>query len=440
MRRLSCCMVLALSASILVSNSSAQQNASHSSTNAERQGLPAPPPGPVLGGDGTTNFIPLWTTPNYLLSSVIYQASGGNIGVGTTTPAATLDVNGNINAALTYGLGGFTVLSIGSPADQNVFVGFGAGSDNVAGQGVNNTFSGCYAGYRNTTGDRNTFDGCFAGHWNTTGQYNAFLGEDSGFSNTTGYSNTFIGMQAGYSNTTGWSNTFTGYNAGYNTTGVADTFIGDKAGLNNTTGNYDIYIANQGPSSGTESGTIRIGDSGQNATYISGIYNATVPDGVAVYINSNGQIGTLTSSLRFKDQVRDMGDSSSALMKLRPVTFFYKPEYGQGGRTLQYGLIAEEVAKVYPELVAYDNQGRPYTVRYQYIATMLLNEVQKQYRRSLEESAVIEAQQKQLDAQAQEIESLKQELKVQNANLQDRLSRLEQLAGREVQTVAQVKP
>ena len=98
------------------------------------------------------------------------------------------------------------------------------------------------------------------------------------------------------------------------------------------------------------------------------------------------------------------------------------------------------MAKVYPELVAYDNQGRPYTVRYQYIATMLLNEVQKQYRRSLEESAVIEAQQKQLDAQAQEIESLKQELKVQNANLQDRLSRLEQLAGREVQTVAQVKP
>jgi hypothetical protein len=440
MPRLSCCTVLALSAAMLVSNSSAQQTASHHSTNPERQGSPAPPPGPVLGGDGTPNFIPLWTTPDYLLSSVIYQASGGNIGIGTTTPAASLDVNGDINAALTYGIGGFTVLSIGSPADQNVFVGFGAGSDNVVEQGVNNTFTGCYAGYRNTTGDRNTFDGCFAGHWNTTGQYNAFLGEDSGFSNTTGYSNTFIGMQAGYSNTTGWSNTFTGYNAGYNTTGVADTFMGDKAGLNNTTGNYDIYIANQGPSSGTESGTIRIGDSSQNATYISGIYNATVADGVPAYINSNGQIGTLTSSLRFKEQVRDMGDSSSALLKLRPVTFFYKPEYGQGGRTRQYGLIAEEVAKVYPELVAYDNQGQPYTVRYQYIATMLLNEVQKQYRRAIEESTVVEAQQKQLEAQAQEIESLKQELKVQNASLQDRLARLEGMVGREAQTVAQVKP
>lgn len=439
MPRLSC-MVIALSVSILVSNSSAQQTASHRSADSERPGLSAPPPGPVLGGDGATNFIAIWATPDYLQNSVIYQASGGNVGIGTTTPAATLDINGDINAALTYGIGGFTVLSIGSPADQNVFVGFGAGSDNVAGQGVNNTFTGCYAGYRNTTGDRNTFNGCFAGHWNTTGQYNAFLGEDAGFSNTTGYSNTFIGMQAGYSNTTGSSNTFTGYNAGYNTTGVADTFIGDKAGANNTSGSSDIYIANQGPSSAPESGTIRIGDSSQNATYIAGIYNATVPDGVPLYINSDGQIGILTSSLRFKEQVRDMGDSSSALMKLRPVTFFYKPAYSNGDRSLQYGLIAEEVAKVYPELVAYDNQGQPYTIRYQYIATMLLNEVQKQYRRAEQQSAVVEIQQRELEAQSREIESLRQELKSQNASLQDRLSRLEGLVGREALTVAQAKP
>ena len=77
-----------------------------------------------------------------------------------------------------------------------------------------------------------------------------------------------------------------------------------------------------------------------------------------------------------------MGDSTSALMKLRPVTFLYKPEYANGEQTLQYGLIAEEVAKIYPELVAYDNDGQPYSVRYQYLSNMLLNEVQKQYRRA----------------------------------------------------------
>jgi len=98
-------------------------------------------------------------------------------------------------------------------------------------------------------------------------------------------------------------------------------------------------------------------------------------------------------------------------MKLRPVTFLYKPEYDEGDRTLQYGLIAEEVAKVYPELVAYDNDGRPYTVRYQYIATMLLNEVQKQYHRAEAAAKVVQTQQ-------QKIEELEQ-----------RLSRLESLIG-----------
>ncbi|MGA3056015.1 MAG: tail fiber domain-containing protein [Candidatus Korobacteraceae bacterium] len=144
-----------------------------------------------------------------------------------------------------------------------------------------------------------------------------------------------------------------------------------------------------------------------------------------MYINSFGQLGTSPSSLRFKEQVRDMGDSTNALMKLRPVTFLYKPEYDKGERTLQYGLIAEEVAKVYPDLVAYDNDGKPYTVRYQYLATMLLNEVQKQYHRTDAQAELIKAQQ-------QEIENLKQQLQVQNATLQQRLSRLEALARVEV--------
>ncbi len=115
-----------------------------------------------------------------------------------------------------------------------------------------------------------------------------------------------------------------------------------------------------------------------------------------------------------------MGDSTAALMKLRPVTFVYKPEYANGERALQYGLIAEEVAKVYPELVAYDKDGQPYSVRYQYLSTMLLNEVQKQYRRA-------EAEAEQIKTQQQEIETLRQQLQLQDASLQERLSRLEKL-------------
>src|SRR5271167_3899567 len=400
MRRI--CIVIALSTLLLISLCLAQQTSSNQQTNPGQNASPIRIGGPIIGGDGTKNYIAIWSTPNYLLSSDIYQTSGGKVGIGTTTPAATLDVNGGVNTALTYEILGSTVLSIGSPDDQNVFLGMGAGSSNIAGQGVNNTFSGCYAGNQNTTGNRNTFNGCFAGHRNTTGDYNAFTGEDAGFSNTTGYGNTFTGMQAGFSNTTGWYNTFAGYGAGYNTNGSSNIYIGD-----------------QGPGSGTESNAIRIGDSNQIATYIAGIYNVTSLTGIPVYINSNEQLGTMTSSLRFKEQIRDMGDSTNGLMKLRPVTFLYKPEYDKGERTLQYGLIAEEVAKVYPELVAYDNDGQPYSVRYQYITTMLLNEVQKQYHRAESEAKVITMQEQKID------------------ELEQRLSRLERLTDNQVQTVAQ---
>ena len=137
-----------------------------------------------------------------------------------------------------------------------------------------------------------------------------------------------------------------------------------------------------------------------------------------MYVDSNGQLGTTVSSRRFKEQIADMGNSTDAMMKLRPVTFLYKPEYDKGERTLQYGLIAEEVAEVYPELVAYDKDGQPFSVRYQYITTMLLNEVQKQYRRAEAEAKVITAQQQQID------------------QMQQRLSRLETLIGTQMATIA----
>ena len=163
-----------------------------------------------------------------------------------------------------------------------------------------------------------------------------------------------------------------------------------ELGVYNTAGGYNIYIGKRGGSS-TESNTIRIGIPDESAAlylHRGHLRLDTSSGGVPVYINSNGQLGTLTSSRRFKEQIRDMGDSTNALMKLRPVTFLYKPEYDKGPRTLQYGLIAEEVAEVYPELVAYEPDGKPYTVKYQYLTTMLLNEMQKQYHRA-DDSRVI---------------------------------------------------
>ncbi|MGC2108868.1 MAG: tail fiber domain-containing protein [Candidatus Korobacteraceae bacterium] len=368
---------------------------------------------------------------------------------------------------------------------QNTFTGYQAGYSDTTAAG--NSFYGSQAGYSNTIGTQNTFVGLEAGYTNINGAENSFYGQGAGYSNTVGDGNTYAGYEAGYSNVQGNGGTFMGVNAGtfatgnsdsffgagagsgdpttgydtgdtnsffgaqaghYNTSGISNTFLGAFAGQGNTAGSnnsyvgynsgtqnaggsHNIYIANVGASS--ENYTIRIGAQGlHTAAYIAGIYGATSSSGVPVYINSNGQLGTQTSSLRFKEQVRDMGDSTSALMKLRPVTFFYKPEYAKGDRTLQYGLIAEEVAQVYPELVAYDNDGQPYTVRYQYLASMLLNEVQKQYRRAEDQADVIKAQQ-------QQIETLKQQLQLQNASLQERLSRLEGLLRTQVETVAQEK-
>jgi Chaperone of endosialidase len=449
MRRIE--IAAALTIILLASTGVAQQKASNASTNSDRSDGPTPPPGAIIGGDGTPNYIPIWATRNYLLSSVVYQASGGNVGIGTTNPTAALDVNGNINAATTYQIGGNNVVNIGSPRDFNLFLGPGAGQSNVTGlgqvntfvgyeagynntEGLGNTFTGSRAGYLNTMGDRNTFTGDAAGYnnsigdgntftgnaagaKNTTGDLNTFTGIAAGTDNTDGARNTFIGSYAGEDNTTGNGNTFVGGLAGLdNTDGARNTFIGASAGSNNATGSDDIFIGNatRGADS-SESSTIRIGV-GQSATYIAGIYNSTSSGGIPVYVNSDGQLGTQTSSLRFKEQVRDMGDSSYGLMKLRPVTFLYKPEYEKGQRTLQYGLIAEEVAQVYPELVAYDPDGNPYSVRYQYLSTMLLNELQKQYRRAAAQAEVIEAQEQKID------------------HLEQRLLRLETLAEKQAQS------
>jgi hypothetical protein len=246
--------------------------------------------------------------------------------------------------------------------------------------GTYNTASGTGAFYSNTTGFGNTASGAYALYLNTTGSYNTASGSGVLYYNTTGYNNTASGYYALLYNTTGNSNTANGYSALVsNTTGTGNTAIGEYAGAQ-TTGNNNTYIGYNVQGVAGESNVIRIGPGG-GGTYIGGIYGATSASGSAVYVNSSGKLGTTTSSRRFKEDIQDMGDLTDGLMRLRPVTFHYKPEYAEGSRLRQYGLIAEEVSAVYPDLVSYNDKGEMNSVYYQFVNAMLLNEVQKQHRK-----------------------------------------------------------
>jgi hypothetical protein len=187
-----------------------------------------------------------------------------------------------------------------------------------------------------------------------------------------------------------------------NTTGSFNIALGAGAGGNLTAGSNNIDIANRGVAG--ESGTIRIGITERHTnTFIAGISGITVAGGVGVIIDSDGHLGTVVSSERFKDEIKPMDNASEAILALKPVTFRYKHELDPKGIP-QFGLVAENVEKVNPDLVARDDQGKPYTVRYEAVNAMLLNEFLKEHR-------TVQQQQK-------EIEALKAELKAQRAFIQ----------------------
>jgi hypothetical protein len=209
-----------------------------------------------------------------------------------------------------------------------------------------------------------------------------------------------------FANTNGNNNTALGSGAlALNGSGSGNIAVGLSAGRNITNGSNNIDIGNSAP--GNESNTIRIGTTGrQTAAFLAGVDGVTVASGTQVFIDSAGQLGTLTSSVRFKDDVADMGEASRDLMKLRPVTFHYKAAVDKGSHLLQYGLIAEEVAKVYPDLVQYDDQGKPFTVRYHLINVMLLNELQKQHGRAEDLQSQVAEQKGRLEQQEARLERL----------------------------------
>ena len=253
--------------------------------------------------------------------------------------------------------------------------------------GADNTANGNGALTSNTTGFSNTANGSVALVGNSTGHQNTANGTSALFNNTTGSFNTATGERALLSNTTGNGNTAAGQNAlASNTTGSFCTALGEDAGFNVSTANNVICI-------GFGVGGANV----SNSCYIGSIFGQTSSGGVAVFIDSAGKLGTLTSSRRFKEGIKPMEQASEVLFALKPVTFRYKKEIGAAG-TSQFGLVAEDVEKVNPDLVVRDKEGNPYSVRYDQVNAMLLNEFLKEHQKMEEQGATIAKQQKQIEA------------------------------------------
>ena len=286
---------------------------------------------------------------------------------------------GDFNTAV-----GFFSLRTNTTGGFNTAIGAGTLFVNT---GESNTATGAAALLSNETGVGNTANGSFALANNTTGSNNTAVGRDALTSGTTGVANTAVGAGALANHTIGESNTAVGRDALLNDThGESNTAIGRSALANNTTGVTNIAIGTDSGSSVTTASNvvcIGFGVGGANVddtTWIGNVFGVTTQSGTTapVIVSNNGQLGTVASSERFKKDIANMQKTSEAILALRPVTFHYKTD---GANTPQFGLIAEEVAKVNPALVLPDKEGKPYTVRYDAVNAMLLNEFLKEHRK-----------------------------------------------------------
>jgi endosialidase-like protein len=328
--------------------------------------------------------------------------------------------------SLTSGVANTAVgwLSLKTDATANFNTGVGAGTllFNTA---DSNTATGAAALFNNTTGDGNVANGAFALLSNTTAGGNTAVGFNS-LRNDTGCCNTAVGWSALLSNTTGEGNTATGVNAlNQNTTAINNSGLGwgalrfNQIGNDNTavglvagqsiTGSFNICIGSEVWGVSGENNTIRIGDNlptgtGQSACYIGGIYGQ-IASSQAVFVDSTGKLGAQVSSRRFKEEIKQMDEASQALFALTPVSFRYKKEIDPTGRA-QFGLVAEDVAKVSPDLVISDKEGKPYTVRYDQVNAMLLNEFLKEHKAFVEEQRKVQQQGTTIARLEQQVEAL----------------------------------
>ena len=294
-------------------------------------------------------------------------------------PNFTTAEGDNALRSLTTGVGNTAIgtfsLSSVTTGSFNTAVGAGALDLNTA---DNNTATGAAALLLNTGGHDNTATGFEALFSNTEGSNNVANGAGALQSNTSGNFNIAVGKSALSGNTTGIANIAVGDFALFqSTTGSSNVALGSNSGVNVTTANNVICL-----------GANALGENVNSSCYISNIFAKMSAGGINVLVNSNGKLGTTVSSQRFKDDIKPMERASEALLALKPVTFRYKKEIDPAG-TSQFGLVAEEVEKVNPDLVVRDQEGKPYTVRYDQVNAMLLNEFLKAHHKVEEQGASI---------------------------------------------------
>jgi trimeric autotransporter adhesin len=357
------------------------------------------------------------------IQAVVPAPDGGYPGGNTAEgQAALLSLSsGRYNTAVGF-------FSLRSDTEGNFNTGVGAGTL-LLNTAPNNTATGAAALLSNTIGEDNTANGAFALFSNTEGDQNTATGFEALFNNTTGDFNTANGTFALFSNTTGNSNTAIGDSAlAASTTGNSNTAIGDSALSNNTTGNTNTALGrNAGSSVTTASNVIAIGHQGanvDNSCYIGNIYSNIQPilgtDPDYVTIASDGRLGRSNfngSSRRFKHDIKPIDNASEVIFALKPVSFRYNKEYDVRQRP-SFGLIAEEVAEVVPDLVGRNKKGEPESVRYDQINAMLLNEFLKAHKRVEAQQATITELKSTVAQQQKGMETLTAQLEEQAAQIQ----------------------
>ena len=319
-------------------------------------------------------------------------SGGGNTAMGSS--ALFANTFGDFNTAA-----GYSALRSNTTGTFNTATGYFALLINTIGD--ENTANGYGALRSNTTGHGNTAAGVVALRSNTTGVFNTANGEYALYANSTGHRNTADGVSALYRNTTGNYNTAVGLEAlAANTTGSSNTVLGSNAGVNLTTGSGNVCI-----------GADVLGVAGEsNTTRIKNVYSS-VASGRAVYVNSDNKIGTLASSRRFKNEIKPMDKASESILALKPVTFRYKKEIEHHG-SIMFGLIAEEVEQVDPDLVTRNDKGEAEAVRYDAVNAMLLNEFLKEHRTLQELKRKIVALTATVKEQASQIQKVNAQLEL----------------------------
>ncbi len=376
------------------------------------QAVSPPPDGAYPGGNTAEGLDALFS----LTTGAWNTALGYN--------ALNHDTTGGNNTAV-----GFSALLNNDNGKQNTAVGDRALGNNET--GGFNTAVGAQALFANSSGGlncafgnyalfaNNNYENCAFGfnalRLNTSGNDNTANGAYALDANTSGSSNTADGAGALTHNTIGGGNTAIGRNALYsNTTGGANIAIGHQAGMNLTGGDDNIDIGNEGVAG--EGHTIRIGSQqNQSDTFVSGIYGRPVgPAPLTVMCGSDGKLTANASSRRFKHDIKPIDKASEAILALKPVTFLYNED---PTNTPWFGLIAEDVAEVNPDLIVRDKEGKPFSVRYEQVNAMLLNEFLKEHKK-------VEQQDRRIREQETMITQLKNELQATAASQQKQIESL----------------